>query len=160
MGAEIVTEHGYIEARVPAGQRLRGATVEFEKISVTGTENILMAAALADGKTTIRNAAREPEIGDLADLLRKMGARISGDGTEAIRVEGVSELHGADHTIIPDRIEAGTFLVAGAITGGNLQITECEPKHLESLLAKLSDAGAKVVRNGPQCLQVSVPGKL
>jgi UDP-N-acetylglucosamine 1-carboxyvinyltransferase len=160
MGAEIVTEHGYIEARVPPGRRLRGGTVTFEKISVTGTENILMAAALADGETTIQNAAREPEIGDLADLLRKMGAKIAGDGTETVRVEGVSELHGADHTIIPDRIEAGTFLVAGAITGGNLQISGCEPKHLESLLAKLADAGVKVARNGPQCLQVSVPGKL
>jgi UDP-N-acetylglucosamine 1-carboxyvinyltransferase len=160
MGAEILTEHGYIEVRVPPGRRLLGARVTFEKISVTGTENVMMAAALADGETVISNAAREPEINDLAGLLRAMGAKISGDGSGTIRIEGVTELHGADHTVIPDRIEAGTFLAAGAITGGELQIAGCEPQHLESVIAKLADAGAKIVRSGPRCLHVSVPGKL
>src|SRR5215467_12540847 len=119
MGAEIATTHGYIEARAPRG-RLQGARIRFEKITVTGTENILMAATLADGETVIENAAREPEIADLIVLLRKMGARVYGDGTATLRVEGVQTLHGADHSVIPDRIEAGTFLVAGAITGGDL----------------------------------------
>ena len=160
MGAEIVTEHGYIEVRVPPGRRLLGARVTFEKISVTGTENIMMAASLADGETIIGNAAREPEINDLADLLRAMGAKISGDGSGTIHIEGVTELHGADHTVIPDRIEAGTFLAAGAITGGDLQIAGCDPQHLESVIAKLADAGAKIARTGPQRLHVSVPGKL
>src|SRR6201993_519716 len=123
MGAEITMSHGYIEAKVPNRGRLRGAHIIFDKITVTGTENILMAAALADGETILENAAREPEITDLIVMLRKMGACIEGDGTSTLRIRGAKELHGAEHTVIPDRIEAGTFLVAGAITGGDLTIT-------------------------------------
>src|SRR6202166_1534235 len=130
MGAEIATSPGYVEGRVPGGRRLPGGKVFFDKITVTGTENVLMAAALAEGETQIENAAREPEIVDLADLLIKMGADIEGAGTSTIRVRGKEKLHGATHTIIPDRIEAGTFLVAGAITSGALELTNCEPAHL------------------------------
>jgi UDP-N-acetylglucosamine 1-carboxyvinyltransferase len=131
---------------------LRGGRVVFEKITVTGTENILMAAALAEGETQIENAAREPEITDLAELLIKMGADIEGAGTSTIRVRGKKTLHGARHTIIPDRIEAGTFLVAGAITQGSLELTGCEPKHLASVLAKLRDAGAEICQTSPTTL--------
>jgi UDP-N-acetylglucosamine 1-carboxyvinyltransferase len=144
MGAEIVTSHGYIEARAPKGGRLRGAHIVFEKITVTGTENILMAAALADGETVLENAAREPEVTDLVALLRKMGAQICGDGTATLRIRGVKELHGTEHTVIPDRIEAGTFLVAGAITGGDLTIANCAPEHLGAVIAKLEQAGAAI----------------
>jgi UDP-N-acetylglucosamine 1-carboxyvinyltransferase len=144
MGAEIVTSHGYIEARAPKGGRLRGAHIVFEKITVTGTENILMAAALAEGETVLENAAREPEVTDLVVLLRKMGAQICGDGTSTLRIRGVEELHGTEHTVIPDRIEAGTFLVAGAITGGDLTITHCAPEHLGAVIAKLEQAGVPV----------------
>jgi len=144
MGAEIVTSHGYIEARAPKGGRLKGAHIVFEKITVTGTENILMAAALADGETVLENAAREPEVTDLVVLLRKMGAQICGDGTATLRIRGVKELHGTEHTVIPDRIEAGTFLVAGAITGGDLTIANCEPEHLGAVIAKLEQAGAAI----------------
>src|SRR6202020_2802506 len=115
---------------VPRNSRLRGGNVSFDKITVTGTENILMAAALAQGETFIVNAACEPEITDLAELLTKMGADIAGAGTPTIRVRGKEKLHGAAHAIIPDRIEAGTFLVAGAITNGNLEVTGCAPEHL------------------------------
>src|SRR5258708_29067711 len=122
MGAEITTSHGYIEAKVRGngarGQRLRGAHIVFEKITVTGTENILMAAVLADGETVLENAAREPEVTDLVVMLRKMGAEICGDGTSTLRIRGVQELHRAEHTVIPDRIEAGAVLGAGAHTGG------------------------------------------
>jgi UDP-N-acetylglucosamine 1-carboxyvinyltransferase len=141
MGAEIGTSHGYIEARAPKGGRLKGAHIVFEKITVTGTENILMAAALADGETVLENAAREPEVTDLVEMLRKMGAEISGDGTSTLRIRGVERLHGTEHTVIPDRIEAGTFLVAGAITGGELTITHCAPEHLGAVIAKLEQAG-------------------
>src|SRR6266581_1812608 len=141
MGAEIGTSHGYVEARVPGGGRLRGGHVLFDKITVTGTENVLMAAALAEGETQIENAAREPEVSDLADLLIKMGADIEGAGTSTIRVRGKKELHGARHTIIPDRIEAGTFLVAGAITNGALELTGCAPEHLTSVIDKLRETG-------------------
>ena len=116
MGAEISTEHGYVAASVPQGRRLPGGQVIFDKITVTGTENILMAAVLADGETCIENAALEPEVTDLIELLTKMGARIDGAGTSSLRVQGVQKLGGATHSIIPDRIEAGTFLVAGAMT--------------------------------------------
>src|SRR5256886_745037 len=143
MGAEIVTAHGYIEARAPRG-RLQGGHVKFEKITVTGTENILMAAALADGETVLENAAREPEITDLIGLLRKMGAKISGDGTSTLRIRGVEKLHGTEHTVIPDRIEAGTFLVAGAITRGDLTISNCAPEHLGAVLAKMEQAGVPI----------------
>lgn len=160
MGVEITTDRGYVNARVPAGQRLRGGKVHFEKISVTGTENIMMAAALADGETVITNAAREPEIADLANLLRAMGAKISGDDTSTIRIEGVKQLHGAKHTVIPDRIEAGTFLVAGAITGGDLELTGCEPAHLESVIQKLAQTGVEVTATGLASLRVRVRGPL
>src|SRR6202521_2189318 len=154
MGAEIGQSHGYVEARVPGGGRLRGGRVLFDKITVTGTENVLMAAALAEGETQIENAAREPEITDLAELLIKMGAEIEGAGTSMIRVQGKKELHGARHTIIPDRIEAGTFLVAGAITNGALEITNCAPKHLVSVIAKLRETGVETPATAPGTLHV------
>jgi UDP-N-acetylglucosamine 1-carboxyvinyltransferase len=144
MGAEIGTSHGYIEARARKGGRLKSAHIVFEKITVTGTENILMAAVLADGETVLENAAREPEVTDLVEMLRKMGAEISGDGTSTLRICGVEKLHGTEHTVIPDRIEAGTFLVAGAITGGELTITNCAPEHLGGVIAKLEQAGVPV----------------
>jgi UDP-N-acetylglucosamine 1-carboxyvinyltransferase len=146
MGAGITTSHGYIEAKVPGdgskGRRLRGGHIVFEKITVTGTENILMAATLAEGETVLDNCAREPEVTDLVVMLRKMGAQIEGDGTATLRIRGVKELHGTEHSVIPDRIEAGTFLVAGAITGGNLTIANCEPEHQGAVIAKLRQAGA------------------
>src|SRR6267154_811255 len=153
MGAEIVTAHGYIEARAPRG-RLQGGHVKFEKITVTGTENVLMAATLADGETVLENVAREPEITDLIELLRKMGAKISGDGTATLRIEGVQRLAGADHTVIPDRIEAGTFLVAGAITGGDLSLINCDPEHLGATIALLQKTGAIVETTGPHRVRV------
>jgi UDP-N-acetylglucosamine 1-carboxyvinyltransferase len=140
LGAKITQEHGYVEA---TADRLRGAEIVFDKITVTGTEDLLMAATLAEGETVLLNAAREPEVADLADLLNKMGARIEGAGTATIRVKGVSKLKGAKHRIIPDRIEAGTFLIAGALTGGDLNIAGCDPAHLTAVLAKLKDAGVK-----------------
>ena len=144
MGAEITTEHGYIQARAPKGGRLKGAHIVFEKITVTGTENILMAAALADGETVLENSAREPEVTDLVVMLRKMGAKIEGDGTSTLRIRGVERLHGTEHTVIPDRIEAGTFLMAGAITGGDLTITHCAPDDLGAVIAKLRQAGVRI----------------
>jgi UDP-N-acetylglucosamine 1-carboxyvinyltransferase len=140
LGAKIVQEHGYVEARA---DRLKGAEIVFDKITVTGTEDILMAATLADGETVMQNCAREPEVADLADLLNKMGAKIEGAGTPTIRVEGVSRLKGAKHRIIPDRIEAGTFIIAGAMTGGDLNIAGCDPHHLDAILRKLEEAGVK-----------------
>ena len=160
MGAEIGMSHGYVEARAPGGARLPGGRVFFDKISVTGTENILMAASLAEGETMIENAAREPEITDLAELLIKMGADIEGAGTSTIRVRGKEELHGATHTIIPDRIEAGTFLVAGAITNGDLELTGCSPEHLTSVIAKLREAGVEIRETGPGTLEVRGAKKL
>src|SRR5580704_3559791 len=144
MGAHITTEHGYILAKVPNGGRLNGAHIVFEKITVTGTENILMAATLANGETVLENAAREPEVTDLVHLLRKMGADIQGDDTSTLRIRGVERLHGADHAVIADRIEAGTFLVAGAITSGDLTITHCVPAHLEAIVAKLERIGVTI----------------
>src|SRR5467141_437232 len=148
MGAEIGTSPGYIEAKVRGnghqGRRRKGAPIVFEKITVTGTENILMAAALADGETVLENAAREPEVTDLVEMLRKMGAQISGDGSSTLRIRGVEKLHGTEHTVIPDRIEAGTFLVAGAITRGDLTITHCAPEHLGAMIAKLEQAGVPI----------------
>ncbi len=145
LGARIVQEHGYIEARA---DRLKGARVVFEKITVTGTEDLLMAAALAEGETVLENCAREPEVADLASLLNKMGARIEGAGTHTIRVQGVDKLHGARHRIIPDRIEAGTFIVAAALTGGDLMVSGCEPSHLGALLQKLEECGVTLRVNG------------
>lgn len=160
MGAEIGTSHGYVEARARRGKRLPGGHVVFDKITVTGTENILMAAALAEGETQIENAAREPEIADLADLLVKMGADIEGAGTQSIRVRGKEKLHGASHRIIPDRIEAGTFLVAGAITGGALELTDCAPQHLASVIAKLRETGVEICDLVPGKLSVRAAEKL
>jgi UDP-N-acetylglucosamine 1-carboxyvinyltransferase len=140
LGAKITQEHGYVEA---SAKRLKGAEIVFDKITVTGTEDLLMAATLADGETILQNCAREPEVADLADLLNKMGAKIEGAGTPTIRVKGVSKLKGAKHRIIPDRIEAGTFIIAGAMTGGDLNIAGCEPEHLAALLAKLHQVGVK-----------------
>jgi UDP-N-acetylglucosamine 1-carboxyvinyltransferase len=144
MGAEISTEHGYIHAKAPGNGRLKGAHIVFEKITVTGTENVLMAATLAEGETILENCAREPEVTDLIHLLRKMGADIRGDDTATLHIHGVKQLHGASHAVIPDRIEAGTFLVAGAITGGDLMITNCAPGHLGAVAAKLEKAGVPV----------------
>jgi UDP-N-acetylglucosamine 1-carboxyvinyltransferase len=164
MGAEITTSHGYIEAKVRGnghkGVRLKGARIHFEKITVTGTENILMAAALADGETILENAAREPEVTDLVVMLRKMGAEICGDGTSTLRIRGVAKLHGTEHTVIPDRIEAGTFLVAGAITGGDLTVTHCAPEHLGAVIAKLDQAGAPIEIVDKTTLRVSGAKKL
>jgi len=160
MGAEIGMSHGYVEARAPRGGRLPGGRVFFDKITVTGTENILMAASLAHGETLIENAAREPEITDLAELLIKMGADIEGAGTSTIRVRGKETLHGATHTVIPDRIEAGTFLVAGAITNGDLELTGCAPGHLASVIAKLRETGVEIRETGPDKLRVRGAQKL
>jgi UDP-N-acetylglucosamine 1-carboxyvinyltransferase len=140
LGAKITQEHGYIEA---AADGLRGAEIVFDKITVTGTEDLLMAAALAEGETVMQNCAREPEVGDLAAMLNAMGAKIEGAGTSTIRVKGVERLHGVKHRIIPDRIEAGTFIVAGALTGGDINVAGCEPKHLDAVLRKLAEAGVK-----------------
>jgi UDP-N-acetylglucosamine 1-carboxyvinyltransferase len=144
MGAQITTEHGYIQAKVSNGGRLHGAHIVFDKITVTGTENILMAATLANGETILENCAREPEITDLIHLLRKMGADIQGDETSTLRIRGVPKLHGATHAVIPDRIEAGTFLVAGAITNGDLTLTDCAPAHLGAIIDKLEKAGVPI----------------
>ncbi len=160
MGAVISTAHGYVEATVPRKGRLKGTHILFEKITVTGTENILMAAALADGETLIENAAREPEVTDLAALLRKMGADIEGDGTSTLRIRGKAKLHEADHAVIPDRIEAGTFLVAGALTGGNLVLTGCAPRHLGAVLSKLRETGVDIIEEGPDRLRVRGGKKL
>jgi UDP-N-acetylglucosamine 1-carboxyvinyltransferase len=144
LGAKITQEHGYVEA---SATRLRGAHIVFDKITVTGTEDLLMAAALAEGETVLENCAREPEVADLADLLNKMGAKIEGAGTSTVRVKGVSKLKGAKHRIIPDRIEAGTFLIAGAMTGGDLNVASCEPAHLEAVIHKLNAVGIKTKTN-------------
>src|ERR1700742_2849615 len=141
MGATITQEHGYLEART---DRLKGAHIQFDKITVTGTEDLLMAAVLADGETVLENCAREPEVTDLAAMLIAMGAKIEGAGTGTIRIQGGAKLHGARHTINPDRIEAGTFLIAGAITGGDLNVDCCEPGHLGSVIAKLEQCGVRI----------------
>jgi UDP-N-acetylglucosamine 1-carboxyvinyltransferase len=154
MGATIHTAHGYIEARAPRSGRLKGTRIAFDKITVTGTENILMAAALADGETILENAAREPEVTDLLHLLRKMGGHVEGDGTSTLTIRGVKSLRGAEHSVIPDRIEAGTFLVAGAITNGDLTLTDCEPHHLGAIIAKLRDAGVLIEEPAPRQLRV------
>ncbi len=140
MGAEITQEHGYLEARA---KRLKGAQIVFDKITVTGTEDLMMAATLADGETLMENCAREPEVGDLAALLTAMGAKIEGAGTSTIRIHGVERLHGARHRIIPDRIEAGTFLIAGAISGGDLTVAGCNPGHLTALIRKMEEVGVR-----------------
>ncbi|HEV2381860.1 MAG TPA: UDP-N-acetylglucosamine 1-carboxyvinyltransferase [Terriglobia bacterium] len=141
LGARVSMDHGYVEARA---ERLKGDLFHFDTITVTGTENLMMAATLADGETVLENAAIEPEVQDLAELLNAMGAGIQGAGTSTIRIRGVSELHGAEHGIIPDRIETGTFLVAAAITGGHLTLERVEPAHVTAVVAKLAETGVKV----------------
>jgi len=160
MGAEIITSHGYIEAKVPGNGRLKGAHIVFEKITVTGTENILMAATLAKGETILENSAREPEVTDLVAMLRKMGAQIEGDGTSTLRIRGVEKLYGTGHTVIPDRIEAGTFLAAGAITEGDLTLTNCKPEHLGAVIAKMQQAGVRIDEMDKTTLRVRGAEKL
>ena len=155
MGAEVHIENGYIKAR--AG-RLKGARIVLETVTVTGTENLMMAAALADGRTILENAAREPEIVDLALFLNAMGARISGQGTDTIVIDGVESLHGASYDVLPDRIEAGTYLVAGAITGGRVRARGARAEHLDAVLAKLEEAGAVVTR-GDDFVEVDMRGR-
>jgi UDP-N-acetylglucosamine 1-carboxyvinyltransferase len=152
LGASIEQTHGYFEATAPNG--LHGAEIHFDRITVTGTEDLLMAAVLAKGRTVLHNAAREPEVSDLAALLNSMGARIEGAGTPIITVEGVERLHGTDHTIIADRIEAGTFLLAGAITKGDVLVTGCVPDHIGALIVKMRQAGAEVTEEAPGSLRV------
>jgi UDP-N-acetylglucosamine 1-carboxyvinyltransferase len=142
MGADIEVENGYIVAK-KAG-RLDGAHIFMDTVSVTGTENLMMAAALADGTTTIENAAREPEIVDLANCLNAMGAKVSGAGTDVLTIEGVEKLHAASHSVMADRIETGTFLVAAAVTQGHIKCLNTDPKALEAVLAKLQEAGATI----------------
>ena len=145
MGAEIVVEHGYMIARLPKGwTRLKGARIATDMVTVTGTENFLMAACLAEGETILENAAQEPEIPDLAEMLIKMGAKIEGHGTSRIRIQGVEKLHGCEHQVVADRIEAGTFLCAVAATGGDAVLHHGRIDHLEAVVEKLRDAGAKV----------------
>lgn len=155
LGAVVSLESGDVVARAPKG-RLVGNTIEFEKVTVTGTENVMMAAVLASGKTVIRNAAQEPEIDDLAELLNKMGGRIRGAGTPVIEIDGVEALGGAEHTIIPDRIEAGTFIVAAAITGGELEIKSCRPEHLRAVIQSLRNAGVEIEELNQSTLHVKV----
>ena len=145
LGAEVFIRNGYVEARA---SRLKGARITTDLVTVTGTENLMMAAALAEGTTVIENAAREPEVADLARLLAAMGARIEGAGTERIEIEGVPELSGARHRVIPDRIEAGTLLVAAAITGGDVTVIGAEPRHMSAMLSKLEECGAAVTVTG------------
>jgi len=144
LGAEVSLEAGYVVARAPARGRLQGAEVNFDKVTVTGTENLMMAAALAEGQTILNNAAREPEITDLAELLNRMGARVRGAGTPTIKLDGVDALGGAEHTIIPDRIETGTFLIAAAITNGELELKDCTPEHSSVLVSTLREAGVEI----------------
>ena len=157
MGATIAQEHGYLEARA---DKLNGAHIVFDKITVTGTEDLLMAAVLADGETLMENCAREPEVTDLAALLTAMGAKIEGGGTSTIRVQGVSSLRGAHYRINPDRIEAGTLLVAGAITAGDLTVAGCNPEHLGAVISKLQEAGARIEILDPDSVRVRSDGKL
>ncbi len=156
LGADIRMEHGYVEASAP---RLRGGEVVFDRVTVGGTENLLMAAVLADGQTTLRNAAREPEVADLARLLVAMGAKIEGIGSDTLKVEGVRHLGGARFRCIPDRIVAGTLLLAGAITGGDVTCRPVVPEHLEALLAKLRQMGARV-ETGPDWIRVAAKERL
>jgi UDP-N-acetylglucosamine 1-carboxyvinyltransferase len=156
MGAEVTLRDGYVEAKA---SRLKGAEIYFDISTVTGTENILMAATLAEGTTVLKNAAREPEIVNLAEVLSGMGARIRGAGTDVITIEGVKRLHPVEAAVIPDRIEAGTFLIAAGITGGDVRILGCNPSHLDSLIARLRDAGMRIDADGDS-LRVSGGGTL
>lgn len=157
LGAEISTEHGMVIARA---KRLRGGRVYFDRITVTGTEDLLMAATLAEGESVLENAAREPEVSDLAQLLIKMGAKIEGAGTSTIRVRGVAKLSGATHAIIPDRIEAGTFLAAAGITGGDITLENCNPEHLSAVLAKMRDVGVSFEAPSATSIRATAKGSL
>lgn len=155
MGAEITVENGYIKA---SAKRLKGAHLVMDMVSVTGTENLMMAAVLAEGKTTIENAAREPEIVDLAVYLNTLGANITGAGTDTLIIEGVSALHGGDHSVLPDRIETGTFLVAAAVTGGDVTCKNAAPADLEVVLEKLREAGAEIT-TGEDWIRLNMTGR-
>lgn len=157
MGAKVELVNGVVQARA---EKLYGADIHFDTVTVTGTENILMAATLAAGTTHLSNAACEPEITDLAELLIKMGARIEGAGTPTITITGVEQLGGAEHTIIPDRIETGTLMMAAAITRGELEITGCDPGHVQAVTDKLREAGVEVEETGPATLHVGLRGSL
>ena len=157
LGAELTVEHGYVSARA---RRLQGARIRFDPITVTGTENVMMAACLAEGETVLENAAREPEVEDLATLLQAMGAQLEGAGTSTIRVRGVPRLAGATHRIIPDRIEAGTFLLAAAITGGELEVANADCRRLEAVLRQLERVGAQVKQKNAGCVVVGCGGGL
>ena len=164
MGADIVVEHGYMIAKLPAGPngqrgRLKGCHITTDMVTVTGTENFLMAATLAEGETVLENAAQEPEIGDLAEMLIKMGAQIEGHGTRRIRIQGVERLHGCTHSVVADRIEAGTFLCAVAATGGDVVLQHGRPDHLDAVIEKLREAGA-VITAGDGFIRVQSAGRL
>ena len=155
MGATITVEDGYIRAKA---DRLKGAHIFFDTVTVTGTENILMAATLADGETVLDNAAREPEVVDLAECLIAMGAKITGHGTSTIRIQGVKQLHGCHYDVLPDRIETGTYLVAAAVTGGRIKVKDTRPDTMEAVLAKLEEAGAEIV-TGEDWITLDMHGK-
>ncbi len=155
MGATVDVVDGYIRAR--SNGRLKGAHIFFDTVTVTGTENVLMAAVLADGISVLENAAKEPEVVDLADCLIAMGAKIKGAGTDTITIEGVEALHGCHHRVLPDRIEAGTYLVAGAVAGGKVKIRDVIPEHLDAVLVKLRDAGAELA-TGEDWIEISMNG--
>ena len=156
LGADIAIEHGYITAKA---KRLKGARIYCDTPTVTGTENVMMAATLAEGTTVLENAAKEPEIVDLAEFLIKRGGRIHGAGTDVITIDGVQELHGGDHEVIPDRIEAGTYLAAAAMTRGDVTVTHCRPGHLEAVLMKLREVGADI-QEDKDWVRLTVPGSL
>jgi UDP-N-acetylglucosamine 1-carboxyvinyltransferase len=156
MGATIEVTSGYVEARA---EKLRGAEIYFDTVTVTGTENVMMAATLAEGETIIRNAAQEPEVGDLADLLNAMGARIQGAGGPTIRIEGVPALSAAEHNVIPDRIEAGTYMAAVAIAGGDVEICNCSPGHMRAVIDKFREIGVRI-EEGPDNMRVRAPRTL
>jgi UDP-N-acetylglucosamine 1-carboxyvinyltransferase len=155
MGADIRVENGYIRAQA---QRLKGARLVMDLVTVTGTENLMMAATLAQGTTIIENAAREPEVVDLAECLNAMGARVSGAGTDTLIIEGVERLHGTHYRVLPDRIETGTYLAAAAITGGRVKIKDTRPDLLEAVLSKLEDAGARI-NTGPDWVELDMAGQ-
>lgn len=155
MGANVSVENGFIKAR---SDRLRGAHIVFDTVTVTGTENLLMAAALADGETVLENAAREPEVTDLANFLIELGAHIEGAGSSTIKVQGVAELGGGDYSVLPDRIEAGTYLIAAAITGGKVRLVDVAPDTLEAVLIKLGEAGASI-SSGDDWIELDMEGR-
>ncbi len=155
MGADITVENGYIKAKC---KRLKGAKIVLDVVTVTGTENLMMAACLADGTTELENAAREPEVVDLANCLNAMGAKVSGAGTDTITIEGVERMHGTTYDILPDRIETGTYLVAAAVTGGSIKLKDTDPTLLDAVIAKLEDAGAEI-KTGKDWITLDMKGK-